>query len=103
MKTLTLFFLKIKYSFSHDQAVFFICRKFLHFLHSHAPENFLRAAEQTAKQLFSSGLQALYSKPTRFMKRKMHKVQFDIELTLKWKVSVSSVNILITVKCSGFN
>lgn len=56
-----------------------ICGKFLC---SYAAENFLYAADQRAKQLLSSELQALYSKPTRFMKRKMQKVQFDIELTL---------------------
>lgn len=42
-------------------------------------QHFPRAAEQRAEQLLSSGLQALYSETTGFVKRKMHKVQFDIE------------------------
>lgn len=55
MNTLTLFFLKIKYGFSHGQEAGFICGKFLH---SHAAEDFLHAADQRAKQLVSFGLQA---------------------------------------------
>jgi len=79
MNTLTLFFLKIKYIFSHDHAACFICGKFLHF---HTAENFLHTGDQRGKQLPSAGLQALYSKPAGFTKRKMHEVQFDIELAL---------------------
>lgn len=49
---------------------------------SHATERFLHAADQRAKQVLSKGYQALYSEPAGFMKRQVHKVQFDIELIL---------------------
>lgn len=49
---------------------------------SHATESFLHAAHQRAKQVLSSGHQALYSKPAGFVKRQVHKAQFDIEPVL---------------------
>lgn len=42
--------------------------------------NKLHAAGQGAKLLLSVG--SRHSKPMSFVKRKMHKAQFDIELTL---------------------